>query len=159
MSWCNIHICRITAVNQKNTSQHHLNMWSPLMCQKTVDKQTQTENYGIEIKAQMLGRPGRSPWHATPCQRPLGLAAASPPASAPLVAALLPPLHLGPTGITGWAGREHWLARWWCSLLAGSPQSPCPAALALPPTPGLGSLQPLSIIIITSNLQWSQGSL
>ena len=37
------------------------------------------------IKAQMHGRPGRSPWHAMPCQRPLGLAAASPPAVAPLI--------------------------------------------------------------------------
>ena len=39
---------------------------------------------------QRLGRPGRSPWHARPCQRPLGLAAASPPASAHLVAAPAP---------------------------------------------------------------------
>ena len=71
------------------------------MRQETVDKQTQTENFGIEIKAQMLGRPGRSPWHATPCQMPLGLAAASPPAVAPLVAVLQLPLHLAPTEITG----------------------------------------------------------
>ena len=70
-------------------------MWSPLMCQKTVDKQTQTENYGIEIKAQMLGRPGRSPWLAMPCRKPLDPVVASPRASAPLVVFLLLRLHLG----------------------------------------------------------------
>ena len=81
------------------------------MCQETVDKQTQTENFGIEIKAQMLGRPGRSPWHATPCQMPLGLAAASPPAEASPAAVLLLPLLLGPAETTCSAGREHLLAQ------------------------------------------------
>ena len=64
------------------------------------------------IKAQMHGRPGRSPWHAMPCQRPLGLAAASPPASAPLAAFLLLLLHLGPAGTAYSAGKEHLLAQW-----------------------------------------------
>ena len=76
------HICWITAVNQK---KHISTSFKYVVA--TVDKQTQTDNFEIEIKAKMLGRPGRSPWHATPCQRPLGLTAASPPASCRRLAA------------------------------------------------------------------------